>query len=437
MAPDGLPSLMLKRLSSRSLESLLAAGPLPAGEAVTVLAPLALALAELHRVGVTHGGIRPSAVLFDAEGAPVLARFGSAGVLGELPSPDAAGLPAARLAAEPGVASDLRRFAAVCRATLGDAAAGLDGVLRGEESDAAVAADPQAWLQELADRLFGLADPEPVRFVRESLPGQPAPDGRPALPARIAGAPITGARVTGAPMTGAESVADEPAPFASPLREALALLHLPDSLRESVIGPLADRLSPLLESGPLATLRPRLHRALRSVRRPVWIVAGVVALAVVAAMATMPGGSSEAGAPEPVLTPVAEEPPATAAPQAADSAIGGDDPLAAAGALLATRAACLGASSILCLGGADQPGSAASEADAYRIRIAQEGGIRSPEPSLTGAEAVLVDRLGDSALLSLDRAGVTVASLLLVRTERGWRIRDLVFADDVEPASSP
>jgi hypothetical protein len=110
----------------------------------------------------------------------------------------------------------------------------------------------------------------------------------------------------------------------------------------------------------------------------------------------------------------------------------GEDPLAAAVALLDARAECRQRASVLCLDGVDQAGSAAVEMDAYGIRIAQEGGIASMEPELSGIVPTLVDRLGDSALVSLDGADGPVASLLLVKTEHGWRIRDLVFADGAE-----
>lgn len=110
----------------------------------------------------------------------------------------------------------------------------------------------------------------------------------------------------------------------------------------------------------------------------------------------------------------------------------GDEPVTAGVALLLARAECIRTSSILCLDGVDQQGSAAIEADAYRIRIAQEGGVGSSEPLITGIVPTVVERLGDSALLSIDRADVPIASLLLVRTEQGWRIRDLVFSGGAE-----
>lgn len=409
-APDGTPSLILQRLSAVTLRHLLAAGPLAPGEAVTVLAPLALAVAELHRVGVTHGAIRASAVLFDGEGAPVLARFGSAGILGELPSTEDVGFHPAQLADAPGVAEDLTRLAGVCRAALGEAADAL-----GDWSSYRASPDPQAWTLELADRLFDLAEPVPVSFGRGGVPA-----GSTMVPPRVGGE---------APEV--VELAETPSSTSGPWHDALALLHLPDSLVAA-----AGKWGAVLESGPVATLRPRVLTGLRSVRKSVWVVAAVVAILVAAAITLLPAAGSDAG--QPGVAP-ARESTRGSTPSAPDSAtthpdILADEPVAAGVALLGARADCIREASILCLDHVDQAGSAAMEADAYRVRIVQEGGIESPEPSIVGIAPTLVDRLGDSALLSLDRAGSAVGTLLLVRTEQGWRIRDLVFAGDAATA---
>lgn len=409
-APDGTPSLILQRLSAVTLRHLLAAGPLAPGEAVTVLAPLALAVAELHRVGVTHGAIRASAVLFDGEGAPVLARFGSAGILGELPSTEDVGFHPAQLADAPGVAEDLTRLAGVCRAALGEAADAL-----GDWSSYRASPDPQAWTLELADRLFDLAEPVPVSFGRGGVPA-----GSTMVPPRVGGE---------APEV--VELAETPSSTSGPWHDALALLHLPDSLVAA-----AGKWGAVLESGPVATLRPRVLTGLRSVRKSVWVVAAVVAILVAAAITLLPAAGSDAG--QPGVAPARESTPGST-PSAPDSAtthpdILADEPVAAGVALLGARADCIREASILCLDHVDQAGSAAMEADAYRVRIVQEGGIESPEPSIVGIAPTLVDRLGDSALLSLDRAGSAAGTLLLVRTEQGWRIRDLVFASDAATA---
>ncbi len=75
---------LLAHVPGGSVSALLAArGPLPVGEAVTLLVPVARALAHLHRHGAVHGDVSPDNVLFDAEGAPMLVDPGLARALGE------------------------------------------------------------------------------------------------------------------------------------------------------------------------------------------------------------------------------------------------------------------------------------------------------------------------------------------------------------------
>ena len=56
----------------RLIELVRRRGRLSAGETVTVVLPLAAALAEVHRAGVRHGGVCPEAIWFDARGRPLL-----------------------------------------------------------------------------------------------------------------------------------------------------------------------------------------------------------------------------------------------------------------------------------------------------------------------------------------------------------------------------
>lgn len=85
---DRGPGLLLEYAPGGSAARLLAVrGPLQVGEAVTVCAPIAAALAYLHGEGVVHGDVSPANILFTAEGMPKLADLGLRAVLGRI-TPD-------------------------------------------------------------------------------------------------------------------------------------------------------------------------------------------------------------------------------------------------------------------------------------------------------------------------------------------------------------
>ncbi|WP_346959034.1 serine/threonine-protein kinase [uncultured Arthrobacter sp.] len=76
--------LVLDYAAGGSLGQLLSArGSLAAGEAVTILTPIAQALAYLHAKGFTHGDVSPGNVLFTAQGKPLLADLGVARMLAD------------------------------------------------------------------------------------------------------------------------------------------------------------------------------------------------------------------------------------------------------------------------------------------------------------------------------------------------------------------
>jgi hypothetical protein len=60
-------------------------GPIPAPEAVTILAPIAAALGAAHDRDLVHGDLTPANILFTADGRPLLADFGLARALGAAP----------------------------------------------------------------------------------------------------------------------------------------------------------------------------------------------------------------------------------------------------------------------------------------------------------------------------------------------------------------
>ncbi|MEO7348697.1 MAG: hypothetical protein ABIW32_02380, partial [Terrimesophilobacter sp.] len=390
-------------------------------------APLCLAVTELHRVGVAHGGIRASSVHFDDRGAPVLTSFGGAELFGPQPvAPQTASVTPAQLAKEKSVANDLDALTTLCIATLhpGSDVARWLATPRERES--------HIFAAELADRIFRLSAAAPVHFGAPSWGAASA-----LIPLRLNDAATD--RHTGAQETTGLSAGD---PLDGPSGRVRAtaeaaerfsvIMHMPEALVSSVF----EWCSAVAERGPVSMAVRRAKDALRPVRKQVWIFAGLVAACVVAVVAMMPPGSGGgAGQAEPraLISPAP-----TPFSSAELSAITGDDPLTAASALLDARDECIEALSILCLDSVDQHGSAAMEADAVQVRLMQEGGVAYgsqtfPSTVLTGSTTVrqlaIVERLGDSVLLSIsvgeeDAAGAAL-SLLLIKLEEGWRIRDL------------
>ncbi|GAA4743963.1 hypothetical protein GCM10025783_14580 [Amnibacterium soli] len=316
------------------LPQLLAGGP-TAGEAITVLVPLAQALQRLHAAGVAHGSIAADAVQLDADGSPswtapveptLLRRVGPA-------------------AFEERAAEDVSAFRALGAVLLGPV-----GLAVPEGVD----------LVALAVALFALAPAEPVR-LRPVIPVPGAPLGPPsrlvpaaALPEQAVAPPVTG---VGARALGA-------------------------------IG------------------------GLRTVRTRVWAALGGVAVLLVAAAVLLPAGEEAPAASLP-------RPVRSAAPSAAPPSVR-PLPRTASGreaipALLAERDRCLAAGSEACLRRVDAAGSPVLEADLDAVRA--------------GSPAVRIDRTrlrlpsGDGATALATAGGATV---LAVREQNGWRLRDVV-----------
>jgi len=464
---DGRPCLILERLPGGSLSRLVSdrerIGP---GEAVTILAPLLAAVDELHRSGVAHGALRLSSVLFRASGAPVVCGFGAA-------APTAAAQSEAALARDPLVVSDREALLTVVRAVLarvpGQAAADLAQSL----PEAPAAIDPA--------KLFALAEPAPVRLgptdvvdrVEEGERARAAAV-RQAVPER-AGAGLRRDERTGAGLRRDERTAAEQRAAGSSA-----------AVRTAAGRAGAGRAG----AGHRAGGAPRAHAAraaswlagqARQVRPRFWALGAAVAASVLAALVLVPPTDtategavprepSTAGVPgtnqeqedqpslgaagagtEPPADEVggyssgahsADDPASSDDPVPADAPVPvdesvpavdpvlSDDPVAALGALLAERERCLRDLSVLCLDGVLQGGSAAMERDAAIVRSIQGGGETPPEAEIAAGELALVERLGDSALVSLGTAGPDPpgqskpASALVMRGEAGWRIRD-------------
>ncbi len=449
--PDGSPVLVLERWSPLTLGALLARRrTISAGEAVTLLAPIAETVERMHAAGFAHGALGTGAVHLALDGAPVL------GGLGSLARFAPAGASAAVRHDAPAIAEDARALTALAVALAQHLdASGAELRRRLDELAGAGTAEPQRRAFELLETLFGTAPAEAVRF-----PG----NGR-----RAAGEP----RVSDPPRAAASS-AEAPAEE-SPvsLRSAgaigwLAAAQLPEWLERLIDA----QGSAVQRSAPLR----RLRESLSSIRPRFRVLGGVTVLALLAlggfALDRASGDSASSAAPsagEPAnAEPAPGEEPVTGGDEGSagavvggalengdgpagdangetilqdggaaeggeaaqiDAAVRGDDPLAAAEALLDRRDACLLSAEHACLDDVVQAGSALLREDRHRIDATQREGVPAEQLG-AAAELRVVQELGGAVLLSASfpeaAPQTTAASLLIVRSEAGWRLRDLL-----------
>jgi hypothetical protein len=358
---------------------------LPAGEAVTIVIGAARAVTALHGAGYCSVDLGDDGIRFDLDGRPLVVG------LDRLHETIQAG--SAALGddwREVGALADRLGLVAHGRAggALGPAQAGLAFALAavaGQEGDAAVEA--------LEDALFDVAEPAAVQL---------------------------------GPAADASTGGGRPAQVPEAARRRPKASHR---------RPTGSRLIEAFEAGPAALLAaPRARArafareaaARASGRSRLLVIGGLVAAALtVVALLLLPTGGG--AAPEAVHAPAegsAAAARATGAPSAspAPSASGpvgaaqtGSDPVAAATALLTERDGCLslaGDARAACLG---------------RVADGSSSALAEPARPLAGLAPSLLERTGDTALIALTPpdAKTRPASALLMRTEAGWRLRQL------------
>ncbi|MGH3489683.1 MAG: protein kinase domain-containing protein [Actinopolymorphaceae bacterium] len=253
--PDGDEAvLVLDHADGGSLDHLLSGrGGIDPGEVVTTVGPIAEALAAAHQHGLVHGDVTPEAILFTADGRPLLADLG---VLTLVEGAEALGThgyadPTGTGDSGPTPAGDVFGLAAVCYTAL-TGVAPRPGQARPELSEAvpglpselvhAVSAGLQSLparrpdAAQFADLVFAACPPAPVRFpiglvlsdadIAAAL-GDSAPDpgsGRPAgqrseqPSVRGSAAPVAGSAPPVGPSSAVGTPADGPSvrdPFAA------------------------------------------------------------------------------------------------------------------------------------------------------------------------------------------------------------------------------
>ncbi|MCU1507973.1 MAG: hypothetical protein JWQ12_238 [Glaciihabitans sp.] len=376
------PVLVLERLRRGSLADLLRSREvIEPGELVTILAPIAATMDALHALGVAHGTLGVGSILFGEAGQPVLIGFGRAGLIRPAQPP-------AALDIDPVAAEDRRRLASLAGAVLArvnpDAGAPAEQIARWLRT-----CDPGAHAEfgaELVDRLFGFAAATPVALGRV--------DGvMSELPARVI--------APGAAVVGIEDAA--PATAA----------------RSGLAAAASGLVDDLMGQQPMTAVRRRAATSIRAVRTRLWVVLGAVAVALTAALLFVPQSPAPAArtAPAPPTRSVSTPAPVASGLPA--------DPVLALPVLMETRTGCIRDLSILCLDAVDQQGASAMAGDTALIRRIQAGQETGAAAVQDGSNAKLVERLGDSALVSFGTKSKP-ASALLIRDEAGWRIRAFV-----------
>jgi hypothetical protein len=417
-AASGLPAAILSRASRGSLAQLLRErGSIEPGEAVTLLAPLVGAVREAHRAGVAHTRIGAASVHLGAEGEPVLLGFGHVSLVGTAPS-------IAVLDTDAQIERDRDALAAVAVLALLH--------VRGVAANR-LATDLVAWIEssagdrrlefgdQLESRLFDLAEAVPIEFGRVRVI-EPGPRSAPLPERMVATRPQARVADTRPPVPQAPA---DPAPL------------------ETLPGWIPEWVHDAIMGDPLAAFRSRFVASLRGVRRPVWIALVSIVVALVAALALVPQGSgvtaaiahplsSPAGGAQRLGSHATGSPGIASSPEASQPATSTavptatDDPLIALPVLIAVRDRCIQDRAVECLGGVDEANSAALTTDSLLVRTLQDGAEVPPGAVITASAPALIERLGDSALVSLagpKSVAAPITEVLMIKDRSGWRIR--------------
>ncbi|AJW78969.1 serine/threonine protein kinase [Clavibacter michiganensis subsp. insidiosus] len=401
-------------------------GSITPGETVTLVASVLRGLGDLHDAGIAHGSVDLTHVVLDATGRPLLSGLGSSRVIAGGAGAD--GLPGA----DP-VEEDLGRVSRIVRA-LRDP---TDARRRASEDrwegwlallDAAIHGETDLTAHDLADGLLDVADAVPLADAGTS-PGS-SDDHRIVPPG------VTREAVGPGLLEGRVARTAEPRRGGRPH----AVGRRGDHRRHRAA---RDRRADRARSRGRA-MRARVTGELASVCPGIWVLGACALLLLLAGAIAVPALTSPArGAtaePTSAPTPSASAPASgDAAPSAASDpdveAAASPDPDAAAPALLRLRASCLRRGDVGCLAEVDETGSPVEDAD--RSAVASDASAALDDAALHVADALgPAQRLGESALIGLrpevapgsetSAPARRPASLLIVRGEAGWRIRDMM-----------
>ncbi|WP_350346738.1 hypothetical protein ABIQ69_08740 [Agromyces sp. G08B096] len=431
--PDGRTCLVVERLGATSLASIGAHRSITVGEAITVLAPVVVGVGELERHGFALTRMTPADVLFDGRGRP---RLVGTGWLTRLPAP--------------GVAESERT--ALVRATHA-AYAGLVDDVAGMTHPAGALEPIRALLAErLAERpfvpchgeverlLFAIGAPAPVAGLtlapaRHPSPVLEGPRGMPGTPPDLA--PVGADEVERASrggLAGALRAAAERLGMgelaAVGVSRATGRGRSADGPRRRILEMLARRratvtVAALAGGGALIlllTLVPPSDAGPDASAATSGSVPGTGVLttqpattgADVDAAQDAPGSASDGSASNP---PASETGASTSASDAAS----------AVAELLVRRDTCFDRLDLACLDGVVQAGSALEAADRTAILDGQSGAAPGGREAYDLAAPSILGEMGEAWLVGVPYADAQrePASVLVMRTEAGWRLREI------------
>ncbi|MDX2026329.1 hypothetical protein [Microcella sp.] len=450
-ASDRRLALILDLAAGPSLADLLASrhGTLSLGEAVTILAPLTDALDTAHAMGLTGLSFDTTSVRFTEAGAPVVVRVSEAVV-----SPP---LPERFRSREPAYSGDRDRRErlahAVARAVTASDRPALTSVLSG--------AHQGVWTSAT---LFGLAAPEPVILHGETTrDGTPHDDGS-----------EQNSELTVEPRVAEEESHDATPRGATPRWLSAALdtmvaVGVPVALRtaiETAVQSLITRLSTIS-----VAIAPLI--AARGVARSRFVVVGALGCAALVtalmilwapsspdaltlagpdASSSAAGDSPSAADDEPLIVPTGV-PPTTNVASA--RAAGAPESLADPGAddwpLLTAELVSRWVRCHAAVMDAETEASAECVAEVAHAGSAAHSLLGREDPRhavlerwlADRGESVVVERMGGAAVIDLVVPGTSsstettttstaTASLLVVRSEAGWRIRSVLSDEQVD-----
>ncbi|KQM83513.1 hypothetical protein [Agromyces sp. Leaf222] len=431
---------VVERIGGATVAQVIHERSLEPGEAVTLIAPVVAGIARLAEAGFVHGRLAPSDVQLDSSGRPRLLGLGG---LEPLPGDHASATMLRRTGLDALTAYVDQVVGAVRPVGVFDAAVDL--------AKTALATRPfSPFERDLEQALFRAAAPAPVA----GLP--PVRELR--LPARVlapqAPEPVEAAATAG---PGAKRMRRRGLPGQAESRRLTSGLF---DLAEVPV-PLIEHLAESADADRVATVRRRATAWVGARRRPVVVGALLGAAALVLLLTVVPsagGGtdgnqgataSADAGRAVAGAAEDAEadgDPAATSTPNAgavtdAESSVDegeadddeagspgegleSQDPVVGARSLLQLRESCFAELDPSCVASYVQPGSPLEDADWNLMLAARDGagGVEAYDPE----RMEVVTEMGAAVLVQVARVDdEEPASLLVVRSEAGWRLREI------------